>query len=617
MKIQTAVILAVLIAVSSAQGAPTKNEPSILFNASYGAKLPGSTKDIALWSASSGWKVAKNRPVPGKSGKALEVALAQNEREAIQLVVRPQNTLSELTLTATPLKTPEGATLDAGHIELLRVRYVDIKQQTDAWGAIAPWPDPLPPISAPLTLKAAENQPFWVRVHAPKGTRPGLYTGALRLQAQGYEAEVPLRVRVYAFELPDRMTCETAFGFSAENIWRYQGVRDPEQQRAVLDKYWASMAAHHITPYHPEYDAKPEVQWRTLGPDEGPAIPEADRRLLQQHPLTPVIDWTRWDAEIKRVFDTYHFQTFRLGIPGMGGGDMQGFKEGTRERDLAFANYCHAVQEHLREQGLLDAAYVYWTDEPTKDEYGHVMKWFNRLKEAAPDIRRMLTEQVEPELVGGPNLWCPITTLYKHDKTLERRQAGDQFWWYVCTGPKQPLCGLFIDHPAVDLRTWLWQTWQHDITGVLIWQTNLWTTNCAYPDTPQNPYEDPMSWMTGYGTKPGQKRPWGNGDGRFLYPPEAAADANPQAPVLDGPVDSIRFEMLRDGIEDYEYLAILKRLLDEKRATLPQGKLRKFESLLAVPKSISVSLRNFNKDPAPIEKRRDQIARTIEQINAQ
>jgi len=609
-------VVAILMAFST-HAAPPKPGPCILFDTSYGAKLPGSTKDVALWSASSGWKVAKTRPVPGKTAKALEVSLAGNERDAVQLVVHPQKELANLTLTVSPLKNEAGAVFDAANVELLRVRYVDIKQQSDAWGALAPWPDPLPPINGLLTLKAGENQPFWLRVHAPKNTPAGCYTGAVHLQADGFSADVPLHVHVYGFELPDRMTCETAFGFSAENVWRYQGITDPQQRRAVLDKYWAALSAHHISPYHPEYDAVPEVQWRTLGPDGGAGIPEADRRLLQQHPLTPVIDWTRWDAELKRVFDTYHFQTFRLAIPGISGGEYQGFKEGTRERDLAFANYCRAVQEHLRQQGMLDAAYVYWTDEPTRDAYPHVMAGFKRLKDAAPDIRRMLTEQVEPELVGGPNLWCPITILYKHEETLERRQAGDQFWWYVCTGPKQPLCGLFIDHAAVDLRTWLWQTWRHDITGVLIWQTNLWTTNCAYPDTPQNPYEDPMSWMTGYGTKPGQKRPWGNGDGRFLYPPEAAANANPPAPVLDGPVDSIRFEMLRDGIEDYEYLAILKRLLEEKRATLPKGKLRKFESLLAVPKSIFVDLRNFNKDPAPIEKRRDQIARAIEQINRQ
>ena len=75
-----------------------------------------------------------------------------------------------------------------------------------------------------------------------------------------------------------------------------------------------------------------------------------------------------------------------------------------------------------------------------------------------------------------------------------------------------------------------------------------------------------MGWTSGYSTPDGQKRAWGNGDGRFVYPPVEAADGNPGRPILEGPVDSIRWEMLRDGIEDYEYLAILKHLIaDEGR----------------------------------------------------
>jgi hypothetical protein len=189
------------------------------------------------------------------------------------------------------------------------------------------------------------------------------------------------------------------------------------------------------------------------------------------------------------------------------------------------------------------------------------------------------------------------------------------FWWYVCTVPKQPYCGLFTDHPATDLRVWLWQTWQYDIEGILIWASNLWTTGMAYPDKPQNPYEDPMSWMTGYGTKVGDKRPWGNGDGRFMYPPEAAADANTPAPVLDGPVDSIRWEMLRDGLEDYEYLVILKRLLAEKRDEISWPQKPRYEKLLEIPDSISKDLKHYTKDPAPVEKRRDAIAHAIEKLS--
>ena len=65
---------------------------------------------------------------------------------------------------------------------------------------------------------------------------------------------------------------------------------------------------------------------------------------------------------------------------------------------------------------------------------------------------------------------------------------------------------------------WLWQTWQRDIRGILVWQSNYWTSSAAFPDKPQDPYEDPMGYVSGYSTPSGVKRYWGNGDGRFIYP---------------------------------------------------------------------------------------------------
>jgi hypothetical protein len=167
------------------------------------------------------------------------------------------------------------------------------------------------------------------------------------------------------------------------------------------------------------------------------------------------------------------------------------------------------------------------------------------------------------------------------------------------------------------LRIWLWQTWQRKINGILVWQTNYWTSSAAYPDSeyPQNPYEDPMGWCSGYSTPSGEKRPWGNGDGRFIYPPETAADAHPSGPVLEGPVDSIRWEMLRDGIEDYEYLVILKKLIDDKKGKLNSGQLQTYNALLEVPEDITSNMTTFTKDPAPIEARRNRIARAISDLS--
>jgi len=155
------------------------------------------------------------------------------------------------------------------------------------------------------------------------------------------------------------------------------------------------------------------------------------------------------------------------------------------------------------------------------------------------------------------------------------------------------------------------------VAGVLIWETVYWNSDTAYPDrsNPQNPYLDPMCWVGGDGKmSPGIKRPWGNGDGRFLYPPEAAADGKPTAPVLDGPVDTLRLELLRDGIEDFEYFVILKRLLTEKAAKLDSRSRANYEALLIVPADVSANLTSFTRDPATIEVHRDKLARAIVEL---
>jgi hypothetical protein len=340
--------------------------------------------------------------------------------------------------------------------------------------------------------------------------------------------------------------------------------------------------------------------------------------------VTPVFDWATWDAAMTRAFDRFHFNSFVMHIDGLGGGTFQeryepsflGYKESAPEYDLLFGKYVKGIEAHLREKGWLDKAYVYWFDEPDPKDYAFVMNGFAKLKKHAPGLRRMLTEQVEKELVGGPNLWVPLTPSLHVAGVEERRAAGDQFWWYVCCGPTAPYATEFIDHPGTELRVWLWQTWAERVTGALIWETVYWTSDTAYPDRarPQNPYLDPMCWAVDGKMAPGTKRPWGNGDGRFLYPPEAAADGNPAAPVLDGPVDTLRLELLRDGIEDYEYFVILKRLLSEKGAKLDSRARANCEALLTVPADVSANLTSFTRDPATIETHRDKLARAIVEL---
>ncbi len=600
--------IALLLSSSSALA-----QTSDYFNSTFGELLTGSTEQVGLWWASSGWKISRDKPLPEIKSRAITIRAARNEAEAAQLVVRPSVPLHDFTPVTTALTGLDGATIPAKNVEVLKVRYVNVTRPTDKSSVPGLWPDPLPLLKDSMELQANKNQPLWIRVKVPKKVPAGIYTGNIHLAALNYSSKVKLRVKVYDFTLPDQMTCTSAFGFSTSNVFNYHKLTDMQQKRQVLDKYWACFSDHHISPYDPAPLDRLKVSW--------PKVTES----IKPEDLKPTFDWTAWDKAMARGIDHYNFNSFRLSIPGLGGGtfhsrrdpELLGFTEDTAHYKAAFNTYCKEMQEHLREKGWLDEAFIYWFDEPAPKDYDFVMNGFDKLKKAAPDINRMLTEQVEPKLIGGPNIWCAVSSNHKNGPAEQRRKYGEKFWWYVCTGPKAPYCTLFIDHPGTELRVWLWQSFKRKIDGILVWQTNYWTSPTAYPDreNPQNPYEDPMGWRTGYSTPKGVKKPWGNGDGRFIYPPEAAADAHPDKPVLDGPVDSIRWEMLRDGIEDYEYMAILRNLIKTKEEKLSARQLKKYNALLEVPENITKDMTHFTKDPAPIETYRDRIARAIARLN--
>ena len=261
--------------------------------------------------------------------------------------------------------------------------------------------------------------------------------------------------------------------------------------------------------------------------------------------------------------------------------------------------YLKALEAHLREKGWLGNAYVYSFDEPRREDYEYMLNDLARLRRHAPGLRRMVT--VEPrteadrkDLEGYVNLWCPITEHYDRTHAHARQEAGDQVWWYITFSSESPKVNEHIEHAGVDMRVWLWQTWLEQVTGVLIWETVCWNRPCVYPDPahPQNPYEDTIVW--------GGNKPWNTGEGKYLYPPKACFGT--AEPVVEGPVDSIRFEMLREGIEDYEYFAMLK-------------KLDPANPLLAVPRDVTTSLDDYSTDPAGMERHRIRLAREIERLS--
>ncbi|MBR2693083.1 MAG: DUF4091 domain-containing protein [Thermoguttaceae bacterium] len=587
------------------------------------------TSEIEGVSASEGvvlsWAVADRRVfkapkiVGYQPASPILIRAPRNDFESFQIVVRPEErNLSGLTASVTDLTGPENGTISKENVEIRYAYYHYVSKPTDATTLPGWYPDALVPLEkgsdglgAPLEIAAGENQPIYVTVRIPEGVPAGVYSGTLTFGEPGgdFTASVPFSLEVWDFALPAEGRLATAYGLNPDLIFRYHRCGTGEERREIFEKYLKNMSEHRISPYNPIPFTSYVTRWK----------PEAD-------PPGCEIDFTEFDREYKHVFETYHFNTMMLFIPGMGSGSffdrhpgkILDFEEGTREYESMFSDFLQKMESHLRELGALDKVYVYWFDEPAEKDYEFVAEGFARLKKSAPGIARMLTEEPSDGFCAvleqkGTNvdIWCPLSSLYSEEAARKRMAKGERFWWYVCTGLIHPYATEFTDYPAHELRVWLWQAFQRGISGTLIWSANYWTSASAFPDGLQNPYLDPMSYVTGYGTEPGTRSPWGNGDGRLIYPPLAAADAEKGGAYIDDePVSSLRWEELREGNEDYEMLVMLRDLADEKADRLTAEERAELEKIFDLS-SVSSAIDRFADTPDPIYAKRAEVAAAI------
>lgn len=332
------------------------------------------------------------------------------------------------------------------------------------------------------------------------------------------------------------------------------------------------------------------------------------------------LDFSDFIPAARKYFgDEYGFNAFRLILKGLGSGTfyernpgvIAGFVQGTEEYDRLMRRYLMQMQDALEDAGVLGKEYIYWFDEPGDNDYEFVRETNSMIKEYAPKITTFLTEHLPGHDVSDvTDISCSIWNNIDHEKAKKIQDRGNEYWTYLCTGPKSPWITLFIDHDAINMRMWSWGSYVHGLSGLLIWHTDYWNSPEATPEGMlQNPWENAMSYVTSYGTVQGQQSFWGNGDGRLFYP-ENRRVGEDKTPYLGEFVPSYRVELLRDGIEDYEYFKILENLVARK-----PGKGAAARRMLNVPTTIYADEQHYNKDPQAILGYRRKLAAAIVKLS--
>jgi hypothetical protein len=363
--------------------------------------------------------------------------------------------------------------------------------------------------AVPFDVWPKSTAVLWVDVYVPPKTTAGTYRGVVTLRARGQtDMVVPVELLVWDFELPAAPTVRSHFGSFGRIAAAHNVKPGSAEFRAIERRYCAAMAQHRITPPVPYH-------------------------LYPSASTDGSIDSSATHAELAQYMKELRVNAFQVRWPPFK--DPLGVDRAKAKRYLA------TFAEYLAQHQWLDGAYVYILDEPNDAEaYEQVRRRAALVKEADPRLRVLCTEQTRPsdpawgDLNAAVDIWVPLWPLHDEKSAQARLAEGDQLWSYtaLCQGPK-PSPWWQIDTPLLNYRIPLWLNYRYQMTGLLYWTTVYW-------EQTRDPWLDQPSFRLAF-----------NGDGMLLYP---GVDAG-----FDGPVTSIRLKNIREGMEDYEYFALLAK----------------------------------------------------------
>lgn len=520
------------------------------------AALKGSSGSLILRGMPPTEKIFRDQPFNPPAAVPFRISAAGNERESFQIVALPNEKLSRVTVSASALSGPDGAVIPAANIQINPVGYVELENSTAySTSRNGYWPEVLQH-NRPLDL-ADCLQPYWITVYVPSGQKAGIYRGTATFAAQGkILARFPYEVKVFNFSLPVRGECLTFFD------WRYS-PKDPAVRRRC-------------------YDLMLDCRLNPTGMYVNGNAQDGKRKPYQFHPHPDDLEhclkrgmnlmciWYLFDPAAPFQFSREYYAKVKT-----------------------FLEYFLPV---LKKHNAADIAVVNGFDEimhqdpaEVKKRLGEAVKICSWLKHDFPDVKLCNVGKKMAISTDLMDIWF-LGALPK-EKTRDLTGKGGKVCFYSVYGNP----GLMIDLPGMAPRILAWQAVKYDAAGIAYYSTyRPWAFNCPGGKIPTsiNWSSRDINAATYAGRRSSNYRPTRQGDGNLFWPD-----------VDGGVLPSIRIHNVRDGIEDYEYFALL-------RESAPN------HPLLSIPDSIvMLGSGRYTKDYGKVSSYREKVAEAIEKLN--
>jgi hypothetical protein len=536
-----------------------------------------SSTEVQWWTTHALHNVFRDTPPPVEAQREIVVSAARNQRVGAQVVLRAAATNRVESVECAPLRRQGGRNV----IPVSSFRYAFVEyhrvtknstatpEQELARKAPADFPDGLLEARS-IELPANANQPVYVQWQVPDNAPAGEYRGAITIRLPQGQIEVPVRLTVYNFTFPQRTRLKVTVWMNDGELAKQHGVE------YLSEQFWQLLArtARLMRQYHHHT----WVPWGTIK-----AIRGADGKLR--------FDFTVLDRWIQTYFDAgFEFiELQHVGGREHGQWEDKNFvsyplrceNEVTGQTEwLPVDDWLPALQEHLRQKGWLERCMIHVADEPIDVNVDSWKQLSERVKRLAPDLRRIDAIHV-PNLEGYLEVWVPQLNFLKqwYPRFRRAQTRGAELWFYVAWVPQGRYPNRLIDYPLIKTRVLHWLNHLSDTTGFLHWGYNFWG----------QPIDEQLA----------------PGDNWIVYPGKEV------------PRSSLRYEAMREGIEDYEYLCLLEEAAASaaKRLRLtdfnPKAWVKEYTRLVAPHYT------EYTRDAGTLYRVRDAVARAIEALQHQ
>jgi len=488
--------------------------------------------------------------------------------------------------------------------------------------------DPLVPYSRNEILNPDEKPIWWLTIRSSNTTNPGNYTILLNLTQDGQIFRKSFNVTVLSPSIPRRanfkMILNLKFGVGENGFkpFDYHNASTISEKEQMIENYMQYLNKNRINHVFPYFDPSCENCFYLHA-----CLPSYPVPITNLTETSIDIDFTSFDIFMEKYFDNGNMNSFgiyasswgffRLYLPPIWGTlcDSSGYitqSSDPEEYDRIHRLFWTKIISHLEEKGWLEYSFIY-IDEPFgSSRTGSYIIWDNNFTKIIrsihpqyPKIYNLLGDNTvnfidliqnqsnidsyNPiDRTGLTTIPNPLEVLEPTiENLLTENQEKGTYW--ISTAHDH------ADRPILDNRLWGYKYWKYNIKSLYHWNVLRFASNVELGVT------NPWTLINNR---------WGAGGAIWFYPPCKTGQCTSFNPTI---TPSIRTEMYREGLEDYDYLVMLSSLIQQAKT---QGQnTTDAENTLNRVNEIITDLDTWSRDIILVDEIRREIIYEIEALS--